>query len=43
MDTEGLMQGREWSGVLAALRLAEKLALLFLSGLRKIGFFFSVF
>lgn len=40
MEAEGLMQGRAWSGVLAVLGLAEELVLLFLSGLRKIGFFF---
>lgn len=39
-EAEVLMQGGGWSGVLAVLRLAEELALLFLSGLRKIGFFF---
>lgn len=34
--------GGGWSGVLAVLRLAEELVLLFLSGLRKIGLFFSL-
>lgn len=43
MEAEGLMQGRAWSGVLAVLGLAEELVLLFLSGLRKIGFFFFFF
>lgn len=37
METDRLMQERGWSGVLAVLRLAEELALLFLSRLRKIG------
>lgn len=42
METNGLMQGRGWSGVLAVLRLVEELVLLFLSRLRKIGLFFSL-
>lgn len=37
METDRLMQERGWSGVSAVLRQAEELALLFLSGLRKIG------
>lgn len=39
VETNGLTQETGWSGVLAVLRLAEELALLFLSGLRKIGLF----
>lgn len=42
METDGFMQKRGWSGVLAGLRLAEELALLFFSGLRRIGLFSSV-
>ena len=36
--SEELKQGRGWSGVLAVLRLAEELLLLFLSGLRRLAF-----